>query len=145
VDWIKGEIIKGDEKMTVQYMGRAAVEDEITKINEKMFWLTETLPLMMEPIQSELGFLADTDAACRILNGTYTYPLGVDGTTVEFLQSLLVSEPIQPEDMIHDKSVRRTAKCTGRGVTKRLHHQCQDYTLDTGKQLQKAIHCWKYM
>jgi len=56
---------------------------------------------MMEPLCSKLGFLADMEAACRTLNWTSTYPLGVDGQVmVEFLQLLQISAPIEPEGMI---------------------------------------------
>jgi len=70
MDWIEEEVREGDERTTVQYTDQAMVEDKIMQKNKKRFWLTETLPPMMEPLQSELGFLADTYAACIILNGT---------------------------------------------------------------------------
>jgi len=55
---------------------------------------------MTEPLQSKLGFLADTNAACQILNGTYVCPPGVEECTKEFLQSLRISEPRELEDLI---------------------------------------------
>ena len=48
---------------------------------------------MMEPLQSKLGLLADTDAAQCILNGTYVCPPGVDPDTAEFLYLLRVADP----------------------------------------------------
>jgi len=79
MDWIEEEIREGDERTTVQYMDQATVEGNIMNNNKKRFQLTETSPPVMEPLQSELGFLADTDTAHRILNSTYIYPPGVDG------------------------------------------------------------------
>jgi len=89
VDWIEEVIGESDERRTVQYTDRATVEDKIMQNNEKHFWLTENLPPMIEPLQSELGFLADTEAARRILNGTYIYPPELDEHTVEFLKDMI--------------------------------------------------------
>jgi len=100
VDWIEENISKGNEMTMIQYTNRATVEDKIMKNNEKRFWLTENMPPLMEPLRTELGFLADTDAAHHILNSTYVCPPGVDGSTAEFLQSLRVLEPLEPDDMI---------------------------------------------
>jgi len=72
VDWVEEEISEGDKKVSVQCMDRATVEDKI--MNNEKRWITETSPSMMEPLRGELGFLADTEAWCRILNSTYISP-----------------------------------------------------------------------
>jgi len=100
MDWIEEVIGEGEERMTVQHMDRTTVEAKIMQNNEKCFSLTENSPPMIEPLQSKLGFLADTDAARCILNGTYVCPPGVGECTKEFLQSLKVLEPRELEDLI---------------------------------------------
>ena len=64
------------------------------------FRLTESTPPMNEPLLSNLGFLSDTDAAKRILNGTYICPEGVDAYTKNFIASLQITAPIDPADFI---------------------------------------------
>lgn len=65
------------------------------------FHLTETTPLMQEPLVSELGNMADTSAADWILQGTYVCPPGVDWYTQEFISSLQITTLISDEDRIH--------------------------------------------
>jgi len=100
VDWIEEVTGEGEERTTVRHTDRTTVEAKIMQNNEKCFLLTENSPPMTEPLRSELGFLADTDAARRILNGTYICPPGVGERTKEFLQSLKVSEPRELEDLV---------------------------------------------
>jgi len=100
VDWIEEVVGEGAERATVRYTDQAMVEAKIMQNNEKRFRLTEGSPPMTEPLRSDLGFLADTDAARRILDGTYLCPPGVEDCTKNFLQSLQISEPREPEDLI---------------------------------------------
>ena len=60
----------------------------------------ESTPPMNELLLSNLGFLSDTDATKRILNGTYICPEGVDGHTKNFITSLQITTPIDLADFI---------------------------------------------
>jgi hypothetical protein len=62
--------------------------------------LTETSPPMQKPLVSELGYLANTNAATQILQGTYTCPPGVDRYTQQFLASLQATSPVTEENQI---------------------------------------------
>ena len=55
---------------------------------------------MQEPLLSDLGYLADTEAAKQILNGTYVCPPGTDNFTCNFLQCLQHPPNGGPEDRI---------------------------------------------
>ena len=68
--------------------------------NEIRFRLMESTPPMNELLLSNLDFLSDTDAAKRILNGTYICPEGVDAYTKNFIASLQITAPIDPADFI---------------------------------------------
>jgi hypothetical protein len=47
------------------------VERLIMENNAAWFRLMEDMPLMQEPLLSEMGYLADMLAAAQILNSTY--------------------------------------------------------------------------
>jgi hypothetical protein len=85
----------------VHYDNQTSIEEKIMENNEMQFHLTETTPLMQEPLVSELGNMADTSAADWILQGTYVCPPGVDWYTQEFISSLQITTPISDEDRIH--------------------------------------------
>jgi hypothetical protein len=58
----------------------------------------EDTPPMMEPLLSDLGYLADTEAAAQILDGTYICPPGTDDYTRDFLRILQQPQNVEAED-----------------------------------------------
>jgi hypothetical protein len=68
-----------------EYEDRATVECLIMVNNAARFRLMEDTPPMTEPLLSDLGYLADTDAAAQILDGTYICPQGTNAYMRDFL------------------------------------------------------------
>ena len=83
-----------------EYEDRATVKHLIMEINSAHFRLTKDTPPMQAPLLSDLGYLANTEAAERILNGTYVCPPGTDDFTCNFLQCLQCLPNGGPEDRI---------------------------------------------
>jgi len=81
VDWVEVDVGEGDDKTTMRVDDKEQIELILMKNNEKCFRLTESSPPMTEPLLSELGYLVDTEAAQRILDGTYVCPPGVNVLT----------------------------------------------------------------
>jgi hypothetical protein len=71
-----------------KYEDRATVEQLIIANSAARFRLTEDNPPMMEPLLSDLGYLADTEASAQILDGTYICPPGTNDYTRDFLRIL---------------------------------------------------------
>jgi hypothetical protein len=61
------------------------VEKECMKENEKKYRQTESTPLMVNPLRQEIGFLGNTRAADKILEGTYN----VNTDNKKYTQELL--------------------------------------------------------
>jgi hypothetical protein len=55
---------------------------------------------MTEPLVSELGFLADTDAAERILNGTYAVPADLDPYAALLIKELQMPPNIRASPFV---------------------------------------------
>lgn len=70
VDWAEEEV----NGSTVRYQRKEAVEEKIMENNEKRFRLTESTPPMRSPLLEDLGYLGDTEASKRIINGTCVCP-----------------------------------------------------------------------
>ena len=70
----------------VEQSTRDAVEGGIMLELTKRFRLTESTPLMMGQLQCDLGYLAVTDTAQEVLEGTYQPPEGTDAETVGMLR-----------------------------------------------------------
>jgi hypothetical protein len=70
--------------------------------NDSRFSQSESTPPMMEPLLSDLGYLADTQAAEEILAGTYTIPSGVDEYTAKLIKELRTPEVIRRNPSIVD-------------------------------------------
>jgi hypothetical protein len=68
--------------------------------NAARFCLTEDTPPMTEPLLSDLGYLADTEAAAQILEGTYICPPGTDNYTRDFLRILQRPTNVDAADKI---------------------------------------------
>ena len=92
--------VEGADPILIQHSNKDTVEQKIMENNENRFQLMESTPPMNEPLLSNLGFLSDTDATKRILNGTYICPEGVDAYTKNFIASLQITTPIDPADFI---------------------------------------------
>jgi hypothetical protein len=76
------------------------VERLIMENNSACFHLTKDTPPMMEPLLLELGYLANMEAAERILSRDYICPPGTDQYTQEFLKHLQCSPTIDAADQI---------------------------------------------
>jgi hypothetical protein len=83
-----------------EYDDRAMVEQLIMANNAAHFRLTEDTPPMTEPLLSDLGYLADTEAAAQILEGTYICPPGTDDYTRDFLRILQCPTNVDVADKI---------------------------------------------
>jgi hypothetical protein len=92
-------VCQGDDYF--EYDDQATVERLIMENNVACSHPTEDTPPMMEPLLSELGYLANTEAAERILSGNYICPPGTDQDTQEFLKYLQCSPTIDTADQIH--------------------------------------------
>jgi hypothetical protein len=92
-------IHQGDDYF--EYEDQATVERLIMENNSACFRLTEDTPPMTEPLLSELGYLANTEAAERILAGNYVCPPGKDQYTQEFLKYLQRSPTIDAAEQIN--------------------------------------------
>ena len=58
-----GPAVEGTDPILIWHSDKDTVEARIMENNEKWFWLTESTPPMNKPLLSNLGFLADIDAA----------------------------------------------------------------------------------
>jgi hypothetical protein len=83
-----------------EYDDRATVERLIMANNAARFRLTEDTPPMTEPLLSDLGYLADTEAAAQILEGTFICPPGTDDYTRDFLRILQRPTNVDAADKI---------------------------------------------
>ena len=95
-----GLAVEGADPILIRHSDKDTVEQKIMENNKIRFQLMESTPHMNELLLSNLGFLSDTDAAKRILNGTYICPEGVDAYTKNFIASLQITAPINPADFI---------------------------------------------
>lgn len=71
---------------------QAEVEHFIMENNEKRFRLTESTPMLQQPLREELGLLAATQAAKQILRGTYKCPPQTDSYTRWFIECMRQSQ-----------------------------------------------------
>ena len=78
----------GEGEEYQEFNDKATVERLIIENNTKQFCLMENMLALQEPLLLELGYLGDTEAARRILAGTYVCPPGVDEYTCDFLTCL---------------------------------------------------------
>ncbi len=67
---------------------KTSMEDACITENSSRFSQAESTPLMIEPLVSDIGYLADTDAAESILEGTYKIPDDLDPYAVNLIQEL---------------------------------------------------------
>ena len=95
-----GLAVEEADPILIRHSDKDTVKQKIMENNKNHFQLMESTPPMNELLLSNLGFLSDTDAARRILNGTYICPEGVDAYTKNFITSLQITTPIDPTDFI---------------------------------------------
>ena len=67
---------------------KTSMEDACIVENTYRFSQAESTPPMTEPLVSELGYLADTEAAERILEGNYAIPDDLDPYTAMLIREL---------------------------------------------------------
>ncbi len=67
---------------------KTSMEDACIVENTYRFSQAESTPPMTEPLVSELGYLADTEAAERILEGNYAIPNDLDPYAAMLIQEL---------------------------------------------------------
>lgn len=78
---------------------KEAMEEACIAENISRFTQSEDTPPMIEPLLSDLGYLADTPEAESILNGTYQPPAGVDYYAKLFLRELRMPENVRRNPM----------------------------------------------
>ena len=86
-----GSVTKVKVQVHGEWVERESTEDVETGIMlelTKRFRLTESTPLMTGQLCTDLGFLAITDQADAILNGTYQAPEGTHPGTIAMLQRI---------------------------------------------------------
>jgi hypothetical protein len=71
------------------------------KENDWRFSQTEPTPPMQPPLVNDLGYLAETEMAEQVLEGTYEIPQEVDRHTQELLQELRRPEIVREKGPIH--------------------------------------------
>jgi hypothetical protein len=71
------------------------------KENDERFSQTEPTPPMQPPLVNDLGYLAETEMADQVLEGTYEIPQEVDRYTQELLQELRRPEIVRKKGPIH--------------------------------------------
>ncbi len=74
---------------------KVSMEEACIAENTARFSQTEATPPMTEPLLSDLGYLADTEAAQRILDGTYEIPADLDPYAALLIQELRMSDSIR--------------------------------------------------
>ena len=78
---------------------QGAVEAAIMNNNAERFNLTLDTPLMQQYMVEQLGYMARTPAAQKILQGQYTYDGKVDAFTNQFFQLIGERQQLQPLDI----------------------------------------------
>ena len=91
------------------------MEDACIEENESRFSQCEDTPPMIEPLVSDLGYLADTPEAEAILNGTYQAPTGTDPYARLLLEELkmpdnVINNPMLQTDVTPEANKRAWAK-----------------------------------
>ena len=76
------------------------MEDACISENTMRFSQAESTPPMVEPLVSDLGYLADTDAAEIILNGTYEIPADLDPYAALLIHELRMPESLRRQPLI---------------------------------------------
>jgi hypothetical protein len=90
-----------EDGVYVEKTDQADVEHHTMEMCSAPFWLTENTPLRQEPMCSALGpFAIDTAATHAILQGTYVILAETDHYTWEFLQTIQVSAPLDPQSRL---------------------------------------------
>ena len=119
----KGSVTKlyyTDNNVRTECTTKATMEKACISENTGRFSQTNDTPPMNEPLITDLGYLAETDAKYHILNGTYAPPIGTDQYMREFLDelrmpnSILIKGPIStsltPEE--HQRGWKRQKERT---------------------------------
>ena len=74
---------------------KVSMEEACIAENTARFSQKEASPPMTEPLVSNLGYLADTETAQRILDGTYEIPADLDPYAALLIQELRMSDSIR--------------------------------------------------
>ena len=75
------------------------IEDACIAENDSRFSQSEGTPPMIEPLLTDLGYLADTPEAAAILEGSYIPPPETDKYAILFLQELRMPENVRNNPM----------------------------------------------
>jgi hypothetical protein len=79
------------------------MEDACIAEHTARFSQAESTPPMTEPLVTDLGFLADTEAAQRILDGTYDIPVDLDTYTAKLIHELRMPESIWNSPLVSSR------------------------------------------
>ena len=113
-----------EQNNTIECFSKQEVEDACIQENKARFTQNSDTPFLTSPLSEEIGFLAETEQADRILQGTYQPPDQLDQYTNSLIQSLKLpnNEPLQgslstvitPEDNAESwKNQKETISSTG--------------------------------
>jgi hypothetical protein len=82
---------------------KLSMEDACIPENTARFSQAESTPPMTEPLVTDLGYLADTEAAQRILDGTYDIPADLDTYAAKFIHELRMPESIWNSPLVSSR------------------------------------------
>lgn len=85
----------------IEVSDKDGVEKAIMDMCAECFHLTESTPLLQDPLLSDLGYLAKLEEAQAVLHGTYECSDEVDKFTRDFLTCLKVNQDIPTRDKVN--------------------------------------------
>jgi hypothetical protein len=118
------------------------VEPAIMETIEKRYKLAHQSPFLQEPLLSILGLTGTTDAAKRILDGTFVCPEGLDDTTRLIIQ--LLQRPLGELTGIDADISMQDYHVIGDAPRKRHPLHSRVFILATGKLPLSATNSRKY-
>ena len=85
----------------VEFSDQPSVEDAIwDRIHSKRFFNGESAPICKGTLRGDFGYMADTDASNRVLEGNYTFPDGTHEGTIKLLNECMRIRKLIPKNYI---------------------------------------------
>ena len=91
------------EGVRTECTDKLSIEDACIAENTARFSQTESTPPMTDPLLTDLGYLADTEAAQRILDGTYDIPADLDPYAAKLILELRMPESIRNSPLVSSR------------------------------------------
>jgi hypothetical protein len=82
---------------------KLSMEDACIAENTAWFSQVESTPPVTEPLVTDLGYLADTEAAQLILDGTYDIPADLDTCDAKLIHELRMPESIWNSPLVSSR------------------------------------------